>query len=94
MWSGPKRRRETGVAFLIKVESGITYSKPDVEDPRLIAMNITVHGFKLRIVNVYSPTDTDGTAQQKDEFYRKVRKSCESLQKNYKLLVCGDFNVT
>ena len=92
VWSGPKRRRETGVAFLIKVESGITYSKPDVEDPRLIAMNITVHGFKLRIVNVYSPTDTDGTAQQKDEFYRKVRKSCESLQKNHKLLVCGDFN--
>ena len=92
MWSGPKRRREAGVAFLIKVEQGISYSKPDVEDPRLIAMNITIHGFKLRIVNVYSPTDTDGSAQQKDVFYRKVRKSCESLQKNHKLLVCGDFN--
>ena len=26
VWSGPKRRRETGVAFLIKVENGITYS--------------------------------------------------------------------
>ena len=92
MWSGPKRRREAGVAFLIKVEQGISYSKPDVEDPRLIAMNITIHGFKLRIVNLYSPTDTDGSAQQKDVFYRKVRKSCESLQKNHKLLVCGDFN--
>ena len=92
VWSGPKRRREAGVAFLIKVENGISYSKPDVEDPRLIAMNITIHGFNLRIVNVYSPTDTDGSVQQKDEFYRKVRKSCESLPKNHKLLVCGDFN--
>ena len=92
IWSGPKRRREAGVGFLIKVENGISYSKPDVQDPRLIAMNIIIHGFKLRIVNVYSPTDTDGTMQQKDEFYRKVRKSCKSLQKNYKLLVCGDFN--
>ena len=55
-------------------------------------MNINVHGFKIRLVNVYSPTNTDGTPAQKDEFYRKIRKACISTEKNRKVIVAGDFN--
>ena len=74
IWSGPKRRRDAGVAILTKVDKDIITSEPDIQDPRVIAMNITVQGFKLRIVNVYSPTNTDGTISQKDDFYRKIRR--------------------
>ena len=55
-------------------------------------MNITVQGFKLRIVNVYSPTNTDGTISQKDDFYRKIRKACNLTEKKHKLIIAGDFN--
>ena len=71
IWSGPKRRRDAGVAILTKVDKDIITSEPDIQDPRVIAMNITVQGFKLRIVNVYSPTNTDGTISQKDDFLEK-----------------------
>ena len=71
---------------LTKVDKDIITSEPDIQDPRVIAMNITVQGFKLRRVNVYSPTNTDGTISQKDDFYRKIRKACN------KLIIAGDFN--
>lgn len=91
-WSGPKRRRDAGVAILIKVDKDITASEPDYQDPRVISMNVTVQGFKLRLVNVYSPTNTDGSVFQKDDFYRKVRKACILTEKKHKLIVAGDFN--
>ena len=92
IWSGPKRRRDAGVGFLVKVDKHIAASEPDTQDPRIISMNINVHGFKIRLVNVYSPTNTDGTPAQKDEFYRKIRKACISTEKNRKVIVAGDFN--
>ena len=55
-------------------------------------MNIIVHGFKVRLVNAYLPTNTDGSIGQKDDFYRKLRKACISNSKNHKLVVAGDFN--
>ena len=92
IWSGPKRRRDAGVGFLVKVDQDIVASEPDMESSRLIAMNIIVHGFKIRLVNAYSPTNTDGSIGQKDEFYRKLRKACIPTAKNHKLVVAGDFN--
>ena len=92
IWSGPKRRRDNGVGFLVKVDRNIVAAEPDTQDPRIIAMNINVYGFKIRLVNAYSPTNTDGSSSQKDDFYRKVRKACISTMKNHKLLVVGDFN--
>ena len=49
IWSGPKRRRDTGVGFLVKVDKDIVASDPDTETSRLIAMSIIVHGFKVRL---------------------------------------------
>ena len=92
IWSGPKRKRDAGVGFLVKVDRNITASEPDTQDPRIIAMNVSVYGFKIRLVNAYSPTNTDGTTFQKDDFYRKIRKACISTEKHHKLVVTGDFN--
>ena len=83
---------DLSVGFLVKVDKHIAASEPDTKDPRIISMNINVHGFKTRLINVYSPTNTDGTPAQKDDFYRKIRKACISTEKNHKLIVAGDFN--
>ena len=67
-------------------------SEPDVQDPRIIATNVIINGFKIRLVNAYSPTNTDGSIAQKDDFYRKLRKACINKERNFKLVVAGDFN--
>jgi exonuclease III len=59
-----------------------------------MAMNIQVRGFKIRMVNVYSPTNCDGSENEKDTFYRMLKKSCNKQHKQQKLVVVGDFNAT
>ena len=92
MWCGKKKKREAGVGFLIKIGHGIDYSEPDICSPRVLAIDMKIHGFKIRMVNVYSPTNSDGSQNQKDEFYRLVRKACIKNNKHQKLIVAGDFN--
>ena len=70
----------------------ISVDEPDYSDPRVLGINVCIYGFKTRFVNVYSPTNIDGTANQKDEFYRKVKKACDLKRKHHKLIVLGDFN--
>ena len=48
---------------------------PDYNEPRVMAMNIKVHGFNLRIVNGYAPTDANGSDSQKQEFYSHLKKA-------------------
>ena len=92
-WSGPKRRRDAGVGVLIKKCDEVSCEDPDIMNPRLIAMNLKVCGFNIRLVNAYAPTDSDSSESKKDEFYRLLRKACIT-QKNQKLIVTGDFNAT
>ena len=49
IWSGPKRRRDNGVGFLVKVDRNTIAGEPDTQDPRIIAVKITVYEFKTRI---------------------------------------------
>ena len=56
-----------------------------------MALNATIHGFNIRLVNAYAPTNTNGTAFQKDCFYKKLKKAC-AKDKTHKLIVGGDFN--
>ena len=76
----------------MKVDKHIAASEPDTQDPRIISMNMNLNCFKIRLVNVYSPINTDGTPAQKYEFYRKIHKACISTAKNRKVIVAGDFN--
>merc|ERR1712048_1045319 len=71
---------------------GITINPPDFNDPRIMVINIVVHGFKIRLLTAYSPTNVSDSESAKDEFYRKLKKSCENRPKNYKLIIAGDFN--
>ena len=91
-WCGRKKRREAGVGIIVKVDKQIEVVDPDFQDPRIIAMNLKVYGFNLRIVNVYAPTDSGGSQNEKDVFYRAVNKACKSTEKRQKLLVLGDLN--
>ena len=93
-WSGYKKKRQAGVGILIRIHNDINISSPDFTDPRVMAMDIKVHGFNIRIVNGYAPTEADGTEQQKLLFYSSLNKALVKTQKKQKLIVVGDFNAT
>ena len=57
-------------------------------------MNIVIYGFNLRVVNVYSPTDSYDSENKKDIFYRQFKKPAVKQEKHQKLIVTGDFNAT
>ena len=63
LWCGQKKRRDAGVGILIKQCNKITFDDPfddpDITDPRIMAMNIQIRGFNIRLVNVYAPTNCD-----------------------------------
>lgn len=94
LWSGRKKRRDAGVGLIIKLCNDIAFDDPDIEDPRLMAINLTINGLKIRLVNAYAPTNCDGSEQQKDLFYRLVKKGCMKQSKHQKLIITGDFNAT
>ena len=91
-WCGMKKRREAGVGFLIKVDPGIIVKESEILDPRLIAINIKAWGFNTRVVNVYSPTETESSEAKKESFYRLLQKACIKKEKHEKLIIVGDFN--
>ena len=91
-WCGQKKRREAGVGILIKVQPGIDICPPDINDPRIMAIDLKIHGFNIRVVNGYSPTDCGGSTNQKDNFYRSMKAACVTKQKHQKLIVVGDLN--
>ena len=59
-----------------------------------MAMNRKIYGFSLGIVNVYSPTEANGTENQKQLFYTSLNKATMKTEKHQKILVIGDFNAT
>jgi exonuclease III len=93
-WSGPKKRRDGGVGVLIKQCKEISFDEPDILDPRIIAMNIKIKGYDIRLINAYAPTNCDVSENTKDLFYNKLRKSSIKQYKHQKLIVNGDFNAT
>ena len=52
----------------IKCDKDITIDGPDFEDPWIIAFNLKIYGFNIRLVNVYAPTESGGSVTQKDAF--------------------------
>ena len=59
-----------------------------------MGIDLKVNGFNLRVVNAYSPTDCDGSPEQKRKFYSDLTKACQTNSKHQKLLIGGDFNAT
>ena len=92
-WSGMKKRREYGVGILVKDDTNIKVSEPDIKNARLMATNIEIRGFKIRLVNAYAPTE-EASENLKDVFYRDLRKACQTKVKHQKLFLAGDLNAT
>ena len=59
-----------------------------------MGISLKVHVFNLRVVNVYSLTDCDGTDEQKQKFYSDVTKASQTSHKHQKLIIAGDFNAS
>ena len=93
-WCGTKKRREAGVGILIKVDKQVEIQNPDYEDPRIMSINLKIYGFCLRVVNAYASTETGGSKNEKDTFFRNLCKACNVKEKHRKLLVLGDLNAT
>ena len=72
----------------------VSFDDPDVMDARIIAINIKVKGYAIRLVNAYAPTNCDSPESSKDTFYRLLRKSTKKQFKQQKLIVNGDLNAT
>ena len=92
-WSGYKKKREAGVAILIRVHPNIEINTSDVNEPRVIAINIKIYGFKLTVVNGYAPAVANCTENQKHIIYTALNKATTKTEKHHKLVVIGDFNV-
>ena len=92
LWCGKKKRRDAGVGLIIKVDKEIIVNEPEISDPRLMAINLKIYGFNIRLINAYSPTNIDGSIQQKDDFYRNLRKAACKKEKHEKIIIVGDFN--
>ena len=91
-WCGQKKRRDYGVGILIKIDPNIIISEPDFNTPRLMALNLTVYGFMIRVVIGYSPTNVDENFRKKEEFYKNLKKASESLDRHRQPVLIGDFN--
>ena len=75
LWCGKKKRRDAGVGILIKMERGLAFSEPDFTDPRVMTLNMNIHGFKIRLVIGYSPTNID----TRFELFSDYRKMVSTL---------------
>ena len=75
-WCCTKKRREAGVGILIKIDKQVEIQNTDYEDPRIMSINLKIYGFCLRVVNAYAPTETGGSKNEKDTFYRNLCKAC------------------
>ena len=91
-WCGQKKRRDYGVGILVKIDPKIVITEPDFNTPRVMAINLTISGFKVRVIIAYSPTNAEDNDNKKDEFYKSLKKASENIGKNRQLIFTGDFN--
>ena len=89
-----KKRKIRSIFIFRRTPYDIEINIPGINEPRIMAMNIKIFGFKLRIVNVYAPTDVNGTETQKQLFYAALNKATMKTEKHHKIIVLGDFNAT
>ena len=83
-WGGPKKRIDGGVGILIKQCRDIIIEDPDIQEPRIMAMNVIIKSFRIRIVIIYSHTNCDGSDSRKDILYRSLKKACVKQHKHQK----------
>lgn len=86
--------RYSGVGLLVRVSRNIVMvEEPVYYSPRVMTCTMAYRGYKLRIVNVYAPTE-DKSATTKRKFYKDVEKAISYKTVDSQLVVLGDFNAT
>ena len=65
---------------MIKHDKDIEVSELDFIDHRIIALNIKIFGFSIRLVNAYVPTESARSLLQKDNFYRSLKMHAVNLK--------------
>ena len=75
-WSGFERKREQGVALVIRNHNSIKIESITAVSPRVMHADLSIGGMALRVVAVYGPTEKANDTE-KDKFWRSLRKSCE-----------------
>lgn len=93
-WAGYKKKREAGTGILIRIDPNIEINSPNINDARVMGIDLKINGFNIRVVNAYAPTETSGTTSQKQSFYSLLSKAIQKNHKHQKLIVLGDFNAT
>ena len=94
VWSGFKRKGHAGVAFVLSPEVELIDHMSHL-DGRIMSILVVVKGMKLRVTNVYAPTN-EASDSIKDNFYAELRKTEKEITKTpkYKSVLLGDFNAT
>ena len=94
VWSGYKRKREAGVAFILAPHVKLVGSHFHY-NARILSVRVIIHGLCLSLTCCYAPTDTSSESA-KTIFYRELRKANEEMLKfnRYKSIFLGDFNAT
>ena len=71
IWSGHKRKRQHGVAILLAPH--VTLEEYEVFlDARVITAKVRVGNMRLALLNVYAPTNSNGSDSAKSGFYRAI----------------------
>ena len=74
-----------------KLEFCFSY-ETSASDHQIIAINLKIHGFNIRLVNVYSLIESDSSENKKDSFSRLLNKAYQKQEKHEKQLAVTNFN--
>ena len=94
-WTGNgNENRFSGVGIFIKLcKEIVILEEPIYSGPRVISCKISFHGYKVKLINVYSPTE-DKSTDIKMLFYKKIDEAFSQKSINSQLVILGDFNAT
>ena len=79
-WSGFIRKREQGVALVVKNHNSIKIESIEGISPRLMYAGISIWGMTLRVIAAYGPTEASNDTT-KDEFWNSLKKLCKVEKK-------------
>ena len=94
-WTGTgNKNRFSGVGMLIRCcKEIVVIEEPIYYGPRVMSGIISFHGYKMKLINVYSPT-VDKSEDVKRLFYKKIDEAVSQKSINSQLVILGDFNAT
>ena len=96
----PKGGAQAGVMLCIRRSNQIEIGVVDYISPRLISIEVKIHGINLLVFSAYVPqndihsSDKEKQKRAKDQFWDQIRKHMLKVEKRTKVqpLLLGDFN--